>query len=118
MQNQRWTLFKANQGKPGKLTGVIRNEKNEVMPGVTITVESTNKSTTTSVNGDYVLSLPPGIYTLQYSFVGYQPRQITDAVVKENEITDLGRKCLAAASKQMQAVVVTSGAEKKARVHY
>src|SRR5687767_4799249 len=36
--------------KPGKITGIIRNEKNEVMPGVSVSVESVDKGTTTSVN--------------------------------------------------------------------
>jgi TonB-dependent receptor len=98
--------------KPGKITGVIRNDKNEVMPGVTISVESADRSTTSSVNGEYVLSMPAGNYTLVFSFVGYQTRRITDAVIKANEITDLG-VMLTAATKQMQAVVVTSGARKE-----
>lgn len=98
--------------KPGKITGVIRNEKNEVMPGVTITVESVDKATTTSVNGDYVLSLPPDSYTLKFSFVGYQSRRITGAEVKEGDVTDLSI-VLTAASKQMQAVVVTGGARRE-----
>ncbi|OQP56595.1 TonB-dependent receptor domain-containing protein [Niastella populi] len=98
--------------QPGRITGVIRNDKNEVMPGVTIRVEPIDKVISTTVNGDYVLSLPPGNYTLQFSFVGYQSRRITDAVVKENEDTDLS-VVLTAASKQMQAVVVTSGARRE-----
>lgn len=98
--------------KPGKLTGVVRNEKNEVMPGVSITVEPVNKGASTSINGDYILSLPPGTYTLHFSFVGYQSRRITDAVVKEDEVTDLS-VVLTAATNQMQAVVVTSGARKE-----
>jgi hypothetical protein len=100
------------QTRPGKITGVIRNDKNEVMPGVTISVEPGHKAATTSVNGDYVISLPAGGYTLQFSFVGYQSRRITEAVVKEGETTDLNI-VLTAASKQMQAVVVTSGARKE-----
>lgn len=98
--------------RPGKIAGVIRNEKNEEMPGVSVQVESVNKSTTTSVSGDYLLILPAGTYTLEFSFVGYQTRRITDAVVKEGETTDLSA-VLTAASKQMQAVVVTSGARKE-----
>jgi len=101
-----------NNPRPGKITGVVRNEKNEEMPGVTVLVESVNKSTTTTVAGDYVLTLPPGTYTLEFSFVGYQTRRITDAIVKEGEVTDLSA-VLTAASKQMQAVVVTSGARKE-----
>ncbi|MBO9205182.1 MULTISPECIES: TonB-dependent receptor [Niastella] len=102
----------ASQGKPGKLIGVVRNEKNEVMPGVTIIVDATNNSTTSSINGDYALTLPPGTYTLLFSFVGYQSKKITDAVVNEDEMTDLS-VVLTAASKQMQAVVVTSGARRE-----
>jgi outer membrane receptor protein involved in Fe transport len=98
--------------RSGKITGVIRNEKNELMPGVTIKVIPSDKIITSTVNGDYVLSLPPGNYTLQFSFVGYQSRRITDAVVKEDDVTDLS-VVLTAASKQMQAVVVTSGARKE-----
>jgi TonB-dependent receptor len=102
----------SSPAKPGKIAGVIRNETNEVMPGVSISVESNARATTTSVNGEYVLSLPAGTYTLQFSFVGYQSRRITDAVIKEGETTDLNI-VLAGASKQMQAVVVTSGARKE-----
>jgi TonB-dependent receptor len=109
---ERLTPAPTANTKPGKLTGVIRNDKNELMPGVTVQVEPMNKVTTTSVNGDYVLSLPPGTYTLKVSFVGYQTRRITDAVVKEDEITDLS-VVLTAASTQLQAVVVTGGARKE-----
>lgn len=104
-------VLKANP-RPGKITGVIRNEKNEEMPGVSVLAESVNKSTTTSVSGDYVLTLPPGTYTLEFSFVGYQTRRITDVVVKDDDVTDLSA-VLTAASKQMQAVVVISGARKE-----
>jgi TonB-dependent receptor len=101
-----------DNAKPGKVAGVVRNEKNEEMPGVTVLVEPANKSTTTSVSGDYVLTLPAGTYTLEFSFVGYQTRRITDVVIKENDITDLSA-VLNAASKQMQAVVVTGGARRE-----
>jgi TonB-dependent receptor len=103
----------APENKPGRLAGVIRNEKNELMPGVTVWVESIEKGTTTSVNGDYVLPLPPGTYTLLISFVGYQSRRITDAIVKEDEVTDLSVVMTAGESKQLQAVVVTSGARRE-----
>jgi outer membrane receptor protein involved in Fe transport len=102
----------ANTSRSGRITGVIRNDKNELMPGVTINVESFDRATTTSVNGDYIVSLPAGKYSVKFSFVGYQPRRVTDVVVKENETTDLSI-VLTAASKQMQAVVVTSGARKE-----
>ncbi|THU39215.1 hypothetical protein FAM09_11920 [Niastella caeni] len=102
----------ANNPRPGKIAGIIRNEKNEALPGVTIWVEEANKGTTTNINGEYMLALPPGSYTLKVSFVGYQSRRITDAVVKENEVTDLGI-ALTGGSNQLQTVVVTGGARKE-----
>lgn len=101
-----------NNASRGKIAGIIRNDKNEVMPGVSVSVESVDKGTTTSVNGDYIMTLRPGTYTLIFSFIGYQSRRVTDAEVKEGETTDLS-VVLNAASKQMQAVVVTSGARKE-----
>src|SRR5688572_18870508 len=103
----------AAAAKPGKLTGVIRNDKNEVMPGVSITIESVSKGAATSVNGDYVLALAPGTYTVLISFVGYQSRRITELVIKENEATELSVVLNATGSKQLQAVVVTSGARRE-----
>jgi hypothetical protein len=99
--------------KPGKITGIIHNDKNEVMPGVSVSVEPVAKGATTSVNGEYALSLPPGTYTLKFSFIGYQTRNVTDAVVKENEVTDLSVVLDASSSKQLQAVVVTGNARRE-----
>jgi TonB-dependent receptor len=99
--------------KPGRVTGVIRNEKNEVMPGVSITVQGVEKGITSSVSGDYVVSLPPGTYTLQVSFIGYTTKQITDVIVREGEVTDLSVVLDQADSRQLQTVVVTGGARRE-----
>lgn len=107
------TAQAAPSAKPGKITGVVRNDKNEVMPGVSITVQGIERGITTSVAGDYVVSLPPGTYTLQISFIGYRTKQITDVVVKEGEVTDLGIVLEQADSKQLQTVVVTGGARRE-----
>lgn len=100
-------------GKPGKISGVIRNDKNELMPGVSIMVEKLKKGTTTYVTGDYTVTIAPGTYTVLVSFVGYDSRRITDVVVRENEITDLNVVLTKEDTKQLQAVVVTSGARRE-----
>lgn len=99
--------------KPGKITGVVRNDKNETMPGVSISVQGVERGITTSVSGDYIVSLPPGAYTILVSFIGYKTKQITDVVVKEGEVTDLGIVLEQADSKQLQTVVVTGGARRE-----
>lgn len=99
--------------KPGRITGVVRNGKNEVMPGVSITVQGVERGITTSVSGDYVVTLQPGTYTLLVSFIGYTTKQITDVVVREGEVTDLSVVLEQADSKQLQTVVVTGGARRE-----
>lgn len=99
--------------KPGKIAGVVKNERNELIPGASVVVEQNNNGTTTSVTGDYVLKLPPGNYTLLVSFIGHEPRRITDVEVKEDEMTDLSVVLKTSDSKQLQTVVVTSGARKE-----
>lgn len=99
--------------KPGKITGVVRNERNEGMPGVSLMIENLKRGTTTFVSGDYVISLPPGTYSMLVSFVGYAPRRITDIVVKENEVVDLNVALEKEDPKQLQTVVVTGGARKE-----
>lgn len=103
----------ANSVKPGKVTGVIRNDKNETMPGVSISVQGVERGITTSVSGDYVVTLSPGSYTLQVSFIGYKTKQITDVIVREGEVTDLSVVLEQADSRQLQTVVVTGGARRE-----
>jgi outer membrane receptor protein involved in Fe transport len=100
-------------GKPGKITGVIRNDKNETMPGVSITVQGVEKGITSSVSGDYTVALAPGIYTLLVSFIGYQSRQITEVVVKEGEVTDLSVTLSQSDARQLDAVVVSGSARRE-----
>lgn len=99
--------------KTGKITGVVRNDKNEVMPGVSIAVQGVEKGITTAVSGDYVVTLAPGTYTLLVSFIGYTTKQITDVIVREGEVTDLSVVLDQADSKQLQTVVVTGGARRE-----
>ncbi|WP_315823741.1 TonB-dependent receptor [Paraflavitalea speifideaquila] len=103
----------ATGAKPGKITGVIRNDKNETMPGVSITVQGIEKGITSSVSGDYTVAVAPGTYTILVSFIGYQSRKITEVVVKEGEVTDLSVTLSQSDARQLDAVVVTGGARRE-----
>ena len=99
--------------KPGRLVGVIRDENNQPISGVTITAEKLKKATSTSVTGDYYLSLPPGTYTIIISYIGFETKQITDVVIKANEQTDLSSTLKRGNAKQLTGVVVTSSARRE-----
>ena len=57
------------QGIKGKVTD---SADGSTMPGVTISVNGTTKSTATSVTGEYNLKLDAGSYTIKVSSLGYE----------------------------------------------
>ncbi len=107
------SLVKANNERKGSVTGVIRDDNNQPLAGASITVEKQKKGTTTSVNGDYVLSLSPGTYTVLISSLGFESRNITDVIVKGNAQTDLSVTLSRSKAKALTGVVVTSTARKE-----
>lgn len=60
----------------GVISGKVLDENNQTLPGVTVTVKGTQKSTSTDINGAYRLTgIKAGTVTLQFSFVGYKPME-------------------------------------------
>ena len=66
----------------GTLTGVVRDATNAGIPGATVaaTSQSTrdDRTATTSADGSYSLSLPPGTYTVTITLPGF--RRVTQTV--------------------------------------
>ncbi|PSL31163.1 TonB-linked SusC/RagA family outer membrane protein [Dyadobacter jiangsuensis] len=58
------------------LTGVVKDNTGEPLPGVSITVKGTTSGTSTDVEGKFSLSIPDNNVTLVFSFVGYIAQEI------------------------------------------
>lgn len=80
---------KAAQAKPGRIAGKILDEKGQPLPGASIKVTETGQGLQSSIDGSYALSLPPGAYTLEFSFLSYQTQRVTGVVVTEEQVTPL-----------------------------
>lgn len=66
-------LFSAIGLAQNSLSGVVTDEKNEPIPGVSVMVENSNKGTTTDFNGKFVLdNLEATNTTIVFSYIGYQ----------------------------------------------
>jgi len=100
--------------KPGKLAGTVRDENNEPIAGVTVSVEKKTGGTTTSVSGDYVLTLSPGTYTILISYVGFEKQSISEVVIKSNEQTDLSVTLTRNKKETLGDVVVTATTKRQA----
>lgn len=90
----------------GRIKGKVIDSKNEPLPGVTIQALE-GKGTVTNVDGTYELSLPPGVYTLTFSYISYDTRKVTEVEVKENGITPLDIVMKSAGSR-LKEVTVTA----------
>ncbi len=65
------------------ISGHIRdNNTGEDLIGATVYVKELNSGTVTNVYGFYSLTLPAGKYSLEYTYIGYQPK------VKEISLTE------------------------------
>ncbi|MDB5142362.1 MAG: TonB-linked outer membrane protein SusC/RagA family [Mucilaginibacter sp.] len=63
-----------------ELSGVVKDDESQVLPGVTVLVAETQKSTVTDISGKFKIQAATG-QTLRFSFVGYKTLElkITDA---------------------------------------
>lgn len=100
-------FFSFAQTGAGKLTGKVTDgSTNEPLAGVSIS--SKGKTGTASItDGTYILSLPAGTYSITYSYLGYQKKEITGIVIKAGQTTFLDI-ILQKSTAQMQGVVITS----------
>ncbi|MEX2593941.1 MAG: TonB-dependent receptor [Anditalea sp.] len=75
---------------PVDVSGTVRDENGEPIPGVTVSVPGTTIGTATDMDGNYSLTVPEGS-TLAFSFIGYETqniavgdRSVIDVVLSED----------------------------------
>ncbi len=96
----------------GGVHGVIKDQSNNSLLGVTVTVEKTNYATTTNVSGEYNLSIPTGNYIFVFSSVGYETARITDVAITAGQQTSLNLILVTSEGKKLTDVIVTVTARK------
>ena len=73
------SLYAENTGENNKNTvsGTITNASNgEALIGATIFVKELKTGTSTNKYGYYAINLPPGTYTLEYSYIGFEKKTL------------------------------------------
>src|SRR3989339_1101990 len=91
----------------GKLRGTITDrESGEPLIGANVIIDGTSLGASTDINGEYIiLSVPPGVYTVKASYIGYAAVTISNIRVSSNITTTQDIK-LASTAIQVQAVEV------------
>jgi outer membrane receptor protein involved in Fe transport len=94
-------------GNTGKIAGTVKDkDTGEPLPFANVIVEGTNLGAATDINGYYtILNVPPGVYTVTASVVGYQKQSFTNVRVNVDFTTRLNFE-LGQGSIKLKAVVV------------
>jgi TonB-linked SusC/RagA family outer membrane protein len=86
--------------QPGRtITGNVKDDKNEPLPGVSVLIANTNTGVMTDVNGNYSIKVS-GNATLRFSYVGYLTKDVETNGGNTINVT------LAPDAKQLKDVVV------------
>lgn len=59
-----------------EITGTVKDEAGETLPGVTILIKGTEKGTAADFNGEYTISVPSKKSVLEFRYIGFQPQEV------------------------------------------
>lgn len=99
----------------GIFLGSIKNEDNgQVLVGASISILETLKKTSSDVNGNYTLAgIEPGTYTVEYSYLGFERKQIEEVEIQKGKITTLNVVLARGNAKELDEVVVRGSYKKE-----
>lgn len=102
------TLFGYSQ--TGKLAGtLIDGEFIDPLPFANVIVKGTTTGTTSDFDGKYELELNPGIYTIVFSYVGYETKEVSDVVINANEVNVLD---ITLTTNSLDEIVITTSTKR------
>ena len=94
-------LQQQSQPEEIRVSGTVKDEAGNPLPGVAVVVKGTTIGTATNVEGEYFLTLPEGSYTLVFSMMGMKTQE---HIVKDEKPL---RIVMEEDVKQIDEVVVT-----------
>ena len=97
-------------GETGVVAGQVTDaETGEPLAGVPVVLQGSNRGTVTDAEGHYyLLGVPPGIYTLVYTYVGYRRADVSDVHIEGGQSLEMDME-LHPTAFQMEPMVVTAG---------
>jgi hypothetical protein len=76
------SLFLFQNNKQKVVGFVVDRNTNEPLTGACITIADSQDGAATDINGNFVLTLKPGKYILNVSYIGY--KHLTDTIQVDN----------------------------------
>ncbi len=96
----------------GTIKGKVYDEEvNDVLPFANVTLKGTTIGSTTDFDGNYALNVEPGTYTVVFSFVGYQTKEVTEVVVEDGKDVVVNISLAASAASLDEVIITTTARE-------
>lgn len=94
--------------KPGCISGIVMDKEfNETLPGAAIQIVGSSDGTITDIDGNFeIANLNPGKYTLRFTYISYEPKEVAEVSVESGKITRINIE-MGKANLQLNEVVVT-----------
>jgi outer membrane receptor protein involved in Fe transport len=95
-------------GQNSSISGSVVDDSNGgTLPGVNVIIRQLKMSTTTDSDGKFVFrNVATGSYEVEFSFLGYNSKSISEVITKNNEITYLNTT-LSERKNELKEVVIT-----------
>jgi TonB-dependent receptor len=90
----------------GTIKGIITDKEanNAPLPFANATIKGTSINTTTNEKGEYILKIEPGVYKIEFSFIGYENVEVP-VTVKDGAIVEVNIS-LGSGGYQLKDVVI------------
>src|SRR6478609_2016498 len=97
----------------GTITGILsdKDSNNQSLPFANVLIKGTKIGTNTDIDGKYTITIAPGKYTIQFSFVGYETVEVPVTVVANENVTANGS--LGSGGYKLKDVVVKSSSSRE-----
>ena len=104
-------IMQLNAGTTGKISGTVTDtETRESLIGVNVILMGTNLGAATNDDGFYVINnIPPGTYTIQFSAIGYQKKQVKNVKIAVDFTTELNTS-ISSTSIEIETVTIEAEA--------
>jgi hypothetical protein len=97
------------QAQDGYIRGTVYNDTDgEVIPGVTVVVDESEIGTITDLDGNFNLTVEPGVYNITVSYITFKTLEISDIEVKDGEVSVFDNIRLKESSEELPEVTVTA----------
>ena len=97
----------------GTIAGILtdKNANDQSLPFANVLIKGTTIGTNTDIDGKYSIAAAPGNYTIQFSFVGYEPVEVPVTVIAGETVTV--NQALGSAGYKLEDVVVRASVNRE-----